>query len=116
MANLLLVMKRPGNVRVLRQAVEPLGYTVSGITSNAELESVLAEQPQACVGLVDVSGFGALAWEMCETLRRHEVRFIVLSEPRGTRAANQALEYGAASILQKPITKRALLQLLQGLS
>jgi CheY-like chemotaxis protein len=116
MGTVLLVMKRPGNVRVMKQALEPLGFAMIAVSSDEELDSALAASSSPCLGLVDVSGFGTTIWRMCETLRSRGVRFVVLSAAQDAQANTQSLKYGASSVLQKPVGKFALLQLLHSMT
>lgn len=116
MTTLMLVMKRAGNIRVIEQAIDPGDFDTAGISSPEELELKLADAPGKCIGLVDVAGFGPAVWEMCETLHSRGVRFVVLSAPQQASAAGQAMSSGAASFLEKPVSKSALLQLLKTLA
>jgi DNA-binding response OmpR family regulator len=77
---------------------------------------MLERSPLPQLALVDVSGFGAVAWQMCEELRRRNVPFVVMSAPQELDIAHGSLKYGAASVLQKPVAKSALLQLVQSLT
>lgn len=116
MATILLVMKQPGNIRVMAEALEAVGHTAISASNHASLTTALAQASGCRIGLVDVSGFGPSDWRMCQTLHRHEVRFIVLCAAHETRKGGQALRYGAASFLQKPVKKPMLLQLLSSLT
>lgn len=114
-AGVLLVMKRPGNIHVMKQALAPLDLVGVGVSTELELEFVLAKPAAPSLALVDVSGFGSCIWRICATLRDHKVPFIVLSTAQEVEAGSRTLQYGAVSLLQKPIAKPALVQLIQGL-
>lgn len=116
MTTVLLVMKQPGNLRVLQQALEPLGFASIGILSAEQLGTALAGTPPPHIGLVDVSGFGPAALQICESLHARGVRFVVLSAPQQAAAGGRALSCGAASVLEKPVARSALLQLLASLA
>lgn len=115
MATVLLVMKRPGNTRVMAHVLETIGHTAISASDHEALTAAMEKSDGACVAVVDVSGFGPADWRLCQTLHRHEVRFIVLCAAHETRQGGQALRYGAASFLQKPIKKPELLGLLSAL-
>lgn len=116
MTTVLLVMRKPGNVRVMRQALDRLGYRSIGICSETELQSSIADLSSPRLGLVDVSDFGADVWSMCTYLKSHGIPFIVLSAPQALNLGNRSPDYGAAGILRKPIAKSALLQLIHGMA
>lgn len=116
MATVLLVMKRPGNIRVLKEALETIGHTAISAPNHDSLAAALAQSDGCRLGLVDFSDLGPADWSMCQTLQSHKVRFIVLAAPHETRKGGQALLDGAASFLQKPVKKPVLLQLLSGLA
>lgn len=116
MADLLLIMKRPGNVAVMQQAIAELGVTGVGVTDEREFQERLDDPDCPRLALVDVTGFGAAAWRMCAALQERDVPFIVLSASRDMAVSGRTLEYGAASILQKPVAKSAVLQLIRSLA
>jgi CheY-like chemotaxis protein len=115
MANVLLVMSRRGNTRVMTEVLEGIGHTTVGISDYDALTTVLAQPDSSRVAVVDISGFGPEAWRLCQALHRHDIRFVVLCTAQEIRSGAQALAHGAASFLQKPVRKPALLQLLSGL-
>ena len=114
-ARVILVMRQPGNARVLGEAVAEIGMEGVGVSSEAALREALASDTQARSALVDVSGFGQNVWTMCALLQSHDIPFVVLSTSRDAAAGNRTLEYGAASVLQKPVAKSALLSLMRNL-
>lgn len=115
-ASVLLVMKRSGNVRIMQQALAQLGYSGTGISSEADLQSALTEPLPPRLAVVDVTGFGACVWKMCGSLQSHRIPFIVLSTPRESMLSERSLSCGAASVLQKPVAKSALLELVHSLA
>lgn len=106
----LLVMKRTGNIRAMEQILGAHGVRVAGVSSEEELDALLENYRAADLALVDVSGFGASVWRMCASLQSRELPFMVLFQPGEASLGNQSLQYGALSLLQKPIAKNALLQ------
>lgn len=116
MTTLILVMKHPGNIRVMRQVLASANFSVIGVSQAEELESALAQVPESCIGLIDVAGFGSRVWGVCEALQARGVRFVVLSAARQVAVGGEALNRGAASLLEKPVDKSALLQVLRSLA
>ncbi|TDX24795.1 CheY-like chemotaxis protein [Modicisalibacter xianhensis] len=116
MAMVLLVMKRPGNARVMANALTTGGHTAISASNHEALTVAMAQFGGPCIAIVDVSDFGPADWQMCQTLHRHAVRFIVLCADHEARRGGQALRYGASSLLQKPIKKPVLLGLLSELT
>lgn len=107
---LLLVMKRTGNIRAMEQILGAHGVRVAGVSSEEELDALLEKSRAPDLALVDVTGFGASVWRMCASLQSRELPFMVLFQPGDANLGNQSLQYGALSLLQKPIAKNALLQ------
>lgn len=111
----ILVMKQPGNIHVLEQAVAEVDMTGIGVSSEDELVAELQREVPARTALVDVTGFGREVWRLCELLQQHEVTFVVLSTARDAKIGSRSMAFGARSVLQKPVAKRALLELVQNL-
>ncbi|QBQ55916.1 response regulator [Nitrosococcus wardiae] len=116
MPEIFLVMRKPGNIRVLCQALEGHGYTCTGISDKKALEARFEQPLSPDLALVDVSGFGESVWSMCELLQHKDVPFIVLSAKQELGLSSQTLRYGAASILEKPIVKTSLLKLIENMA
>lgn len=88
------------------------GVSVNGVSSEEELAALLEDGVEHDLALVDVSGFGDSAWRMCASLQARELPFMVLFQPTDAHRGTRTLQYGAMSLLQKPIAKAALLQLI----
>lgn len=116
MAHVLLVMRKRGNLKVLDKALSGTGFTVSGVTEEEELGAILGEQDQPDAAIVDVSGYRSEVWRMCQALQQANVPFLVISEASRRAYSNQGLEYGARSVLEKPLVKGSLIRLLEGLT
>lgn len=116
MATVLLVMKRPGNARVMADVLEATGHTAISASNHEALTAAMMQSGDCRIALVDISDFGPADWRMCQTLQSHKVRFIVLCAAHEIRRGGQALLYGAASFLQKPVKKPILLGLLSDLA
>lgn len=111
----LLVMKRPGNLRVTTEVLERHGIGARGVSTAGELEHLLETAFVPDLALVDVSGFGPAVWRICARLQAENLPFIVLFQPDEIELSGRSLQYGAMSVLQKPVAKAALLQLVQSL-
>lgn len=116
MPEILLVVRKPGNIRVLSQALESHQYTCTEVSDKEALETLFEQSPYPDLALVDVSGFGKSIWSMCELLQRKGVPFIVLSAKQELSLSSKTLSYGAASILQKPIVKTSLLKFIKNIA
>ncbi len=112
---IVIIVHEPGNRRVLGQAVAEIGRTPVAIDSEDALRACLTDDNPPRAALVDTSGFGHAVWALCGLLHEHEIPFLVLSTAKDHEASHRSLEYGAASVLSKPVTKDALLKLLQSL-
>ena len=108
-------MNQPGNARVLKQAVAEIGITGVEVNSESELNAELMSESPASAALVDVTGFGNKVWKFCELLQENEIPFVALSTPGEHALGNRSLSYGATSVLQKPVAKAALLELVRNL-
>ncbi|MCO6440631.1 MAG: response regulator [Nitrococcus mobilis] len=118
-ATILLVMKKPGNVRVMQQTLARSGYTGKMISGVAELQATLAEPLSPRLGIVDVTDFGSNGRQIhtiYTCLQERSIPFVVLSAPQALDLGNHSFAYGATNVLPKPIAKSALLQLIHGLA
>lgn len=113
---LLLVVHHPGNAKVLGQAAAEIGMIAVMAATEAQLREHLTATEPAQAALVDASGFGQGAWPLCGLLYEHGIPFVVMAAARDREAGSRSLQCGAASVLQKPVAKDALLKLLQTLS
>lgn len=113
---IILVVHQPGNAKVLGQAVSEIGMTAVTAASESALEACLADTETARAALVDVSGFGSQVWSLCSLLHDHDIPFVVMSPARDQKASTRSVQYGASTVMQKPIAKEALLNLLKSLS
>lgn len=115
MPDILLVMRKPGNIRVLDEALKGHGHSCAGANSCDSLEIIFKQGPTPDLALVDVTGFGESVWLMCEKLQHKNIPFIVLSAKQELQLSSKSLSYGASSILEKPVVKASLLKLIGGI-
>ncbi|HET7371255.1 MAG TPA: response regulator receiver protein [Gammaproteobacteria bacterium] len=114
MTRVILVMKRPGNIRVLENALASVGAACITVSDEAALEAALGGELMPAVALVDATDFGTSVGPICGNLRGRGLPFIVLSTPNVTVRARQSF-IGAAHHLEKPVGKRLLQELVSGL-
>lgn len=113
---IILVAHQPGNAKVPGQAVADIGMTAAAADSESALQNCLADPEPTRVALVDVSGFAAQVWSLCSLLHEQDIPLVVMSPARDQEASSRPIQYGTSTVLQKPIAKEALLNLLQTLS
>ncbi|ABI55983.1 response regulator receiver protein [Alkalilimnicola ehrlichii MLHE-1] len=111
----ILIVRQPGNARVLAAAAEEAGMAAARAPTADALQALLKQRDGHWVALVDPTGFGQAVWPLCQQLQDCRVPFVVLFASQDRDAGNRSLQYGAASILRKPVAKDALLKLLQSL-
>ncbi|MBW3568135.1 MAG: response regulator [Proteobacteria bacterium] len=103
-------MQRVGNIRVLERILAAHGISVTGVSSEEELAALLEKDIVHDLALVDVTGFGSSIWRMCASVQARELPFMVLFQPGDAQRGTRSLQYGAMSLLQKPIAKAVLLE------
>lgn len=115
MATVLLVMKRPGNIRVISDVLEAIGHTVLSASDLESLTTTLAQADEDCIAVVDASDFGAADWHIGQSLQQRGIRFVVLCAAHEIGRGGKMVSNGAVGFLQKPIRKPHFLQMLSGL-
>lgn len=115
MATVLLVMKRPGNIRVISNVLEAIGHDVLSVSNLESLQTTLAQAEGDCIGVVDASDFGAAGGHIGQAFQQHGIRFVVLCAAHEIGRGGKMVSHGAVGFLQKPIRKPHFLQMLSGL-
>jgi DNA-binding response OmpR family regulator len=110
----LLLMKMAGNRKIVGDLLSEQGYDSESVLTEQDLTHALAS-PGRKMALVDVTGFGPAIWGLCEMLRYERTPFLVMSTPDALEMSSNALSLGAVSVVQKPIAKAALLNLLDSM-
>lgn len=105
-------MRQPGNVNVVSAELKNMGHACIVASNNVAVTEALYTNSSVELALVDVAGFGESVWAICEKLQYNNVPFIVLSPKRELGVTSKTLGLGATSILEKPIVKSSLLQLI----
>jgi DNA-binding response OmpR family regulator len=116
MSGILLIMRQPGNVKVVSAELKNKGHACIVATDNDAVTDALNKTPGVELALVDVAGFGESVWAVCEKLQYKNVPFIVLSGKREFGVSSKTLGFGATSILEKPVVKSSLLQLISNIT
>ncbi|WP_139294622.1 response regulator receiver protein [Salinivibrio sp. ES.052] len=98
---------------MLAASLEDAGYHCRPLNSEADMQAAAAIAGKK-LALVDTSGFGSNVWRLCEKLQHMNTAFIVLSPQEMLTRSSHATQYGAVSVMQKPVAKKALMQLIAG--
>lgn len=114
--SVLTVMKAHGNRKVIGEFLESQRFSVLPASSETEIDDYIVDKVDIKLALVDVSGLGAQVWRICEKLQKSTIPFIVLSPPQAFQKSSNSIAYGALSVLQKPLAKQSLLELLKSLT
>lgn len=112
MPEVLLLMRRSGNAKVMGDALARHGYTYCVAGEVAQLEAALSPERRPCAALIDVTGFHEEVWAMCEMLQRNDVPYLMVSAPERQAFCSRGLEFGAAGVMIKPLSKPRLLGVL----
>ncbi len=114
-ARILALDRNRRNLELLGQFLKQQGYEVLPAIRFEDVAQILIESPKIDLALIDISGFDASIWTVCEQLREQEVPFLVIS-PRHHAAIQQAsIAHGALGLLGKPLVMREFSQLIRAL-
>jgi DNA-binding response OmpR family regulator len=112
---ILAVDRNRRNLELLTQVLVQQGYQVLAKISLEEVEETLNATTTIKLALVDISGFDASIWSLCQRLREEGIPFLVIS-PRQQAAVQQtSIAHGALGLLGKPLIMREFLQLIRDL-
>lgn len=112
---ILAIDRNRRNLKLLTQVLTQQGYQVLAKISLEEVEEAMNTTTTIKLALVDISGFDASIWKLCQRLREQGIPFLVIS-PRQQAAVQQAsITHGALGLLGKPLIMREFLQLIQDL-
>jgi len=114
-ALILVVNSNRRNLELLGQFLVKNGYTVVSAASLDEFDQVLQRTEPVRLALVDITDFDSKIWERCESLRKKDIPFLIVS-PRYISAIQQeSIKHGARGILVKPLVSQELLSLMRSL-
>ncbi|MBD2022455.1 response regulator [Leptolyngbya sp. FACHB-36] len=112
---ILAVDRNQRNLELLSQFLKQQGYQVLAKISLEEVGEVTSIPSTIKLALIDISGFDASVWGLCQRLREQGIPFLVIS-PRQYAAIQQAsIAHGALGLLNKPLMMREFLQLIRDL-
>lgn len=115
MPRIALLEKNPRNLELIVGALTPAGFEVKGYSEVSILVSALRTE-HFDAALLDAAGIGADFPDACSGLREHSVPFIVVVGPRSAIDTEQALTQGSTGTLERPLTMRGLVNVLNSLS
>ncbi len=112
----ILVLDRSrNNLTLLTRFLEQQGYQVLPTISPEEVAQTLEQSSRINLALIDISGFDASIWSLCQQLRERGISFLVIS-PRQQAAIQQAsIVHGASGLLGKPLVMRDFARLIREL-
>lgn len=112
----LLVDRKPANLRLLSGAMAELGYISLAIMDTQGAETAIATSNGPLIGIVDLCSFGSDVWSICARLKTASVPYVALTDKRKAALGPRSLTHGASCVLQKPVRKVALLDVVRTLA
>ena len=115
-AKVLLVDDTPENLRVLRQALEPEGYSIL-ISTSGEIALRIAKSAQPDLILLDVRMPGIDGFETCRQLKQNEdtrdIPVIFVTAQSETQSLVEGFQVGGIDYIQKPFQNEEVLARVQ---
>lgn len=115
MPHIALLETNPRNLELMTGALVPAGFEVDGFRNVAALLAAL-DGTRFDAALLDVTGIGTEFADACGGLREHGVPFVVVTAPHSPINTEHALQQGSMGILERPLTMRGLVNVLNNLS
>jgi DNA-binding response OmpR family regulator len=112
---ILVLDRNRRNLMLLTEFLGKHGYTVLPKISLEEVAQTLDETPKISLVLIDISGFDAAVWNLCQQLRDREIPFLVISPSQHAEIQQASIVHGAMGLLGKPLVMREFLNLIQGI-
>lgn len=112
---ILAVDRNRRNLELLTQVLARQGYQVLAKISLEEVEEAMNTTTTIKLALVDISGFDARIWKLCQRLREQGIPFLVISPQHQAAVQQASVTHGALGLLGKPLIMREFLQLIQNL-
>lgn len=112
---ILAVDRNRRNLELLTQFLNQQGYQVLAKISLEEVEAALNTPSTIKLALVDISGFDASIWGLCQRLREQGIPFLVISPQQYAAIQQASIAHGALGLLSKPLVMREFLQLIRDL-
>lgn len=108
----LLVVKRERNSELMDRLLDTNGYTVRAASTMAETDDLLADADDVTVAVFDVDGFSREIVARIRALDDDGVPLVLLARTIDDLRSH-SLDHVAATTLEKPVSKRGLLDALQ---
>jgi DNA-binding response OmpR family regulator len=110
---ILLVSRNAQNVKLLADTLLKQGYGVAVATSAGEFEEHVDAEEAIKLALVDLTGFDAAIWPLCERLRTAQTPLLMLAARKSPSLDQTGRAHGANSVLVKPVGVRELVGLIR---
>lgn len=111
----LLVGTNERNLALLDQLLSRQGHACRQAAGLAALDAALDSGVAFDLALVDVTGFNASIWSLCQRLHDAPTRLLVISPRQSADLRQQGLAHGAHDVLVKPLVMRELSDLVRSL-
>lgn len=112
---ILLLDKNRRNLELLSEFVGQLGYTGVTFDDPLALRATLEVDSEFDLALLDISGFDAGIWQICELLRTLKIRLLLISARQSQSLQSEGMRHGVSGILIKPLIMRELSGLINGM-
>ncbi len=110
---ILYVGRAKRNAELMLDLLRNEGYAAAAATSLGTAEAQLnSGEELPALALLDLSGFDATVWSLCDFLRSRDVPFLLLSSRVGPALRQHSRRRGAEEVLEKPLPMRELLALI----
>ena len=110
---ILLVSRNPQIVRLVDTTVQLEGYAVAIATSVVVFAKRVEADDRIGLALVDLTGFDARIWPMCDRLREGSTPLLMLAARKNPAIEMTGRSHGANSVLGKPVGVRDLVNLIK---
>lgn len=107
-STILIIEHNLKNLELLTDFINRLGYR--SVPAN-DLQAIIIDPETISdvdLALVDISGYGAEIWSVCELIRSKDIHLLIVSQKQGNEITNESLRYGASGLLIKPLVMKEL--------
>lgn len=110
----LVTARKERNLELLSQLLRDAGYAPVTAGSLGGIDRIIDGDDEPALAILDADGFTAAFWDRCDALRATGTPFLVLSL-HGSRVEGDGVRHGARTVLEKPVGKRKLLQMIEAI-
>jgi DNA-binding response OmpR family regulator len=110
---ILLVSRNAQNLALLKDQLHRQGYQSLVATTVGEFGKSLEADGRIKLALVDLTGFDASIWPLCDRLREAHTPLLMLAARKNSVVDETGRAHGASSVLQKPVGVQELVGLIQ---